>query len=157
MSPDIKLTIIDGIIGQVISYKVFQSEIKQPFHPEKYGMSLEEFLKLSKEEQYYYVKKDCLFIEVDTYVENNPIVKKASELYSLIGSPAYSLGPVKDINYNYTMFYGRSCILQLGSFSKVKSEVILPKFKAPGFNLGLIVDKIALILACSKAIQLMQI
>ncbi|WP_414624712.1 hypothetical protein [Calothrix sp. CCY 0018] len=154
LSNDIKLCIVDGIIVQAISYQVFESEMKQVFNPHKYGMTEEEFLELPLKEQYYFVKKDCLHIEVDTYFNNNPVFQKASKLHESLGDPSYSLKPVKGINFH--IYHGRQSTINLKEYGIVEAEIILPKFDVPKLYMGSLVDEISRLLACNKAIKFMQ-
>lgn len=154
LSNDIKLCIVDGIIGQVISHQVFESEIKQVFEPQKYGITTDEFAQLVPKEQQYFIEKDCLYIEVDAYLKNNPVFQKASELHKSLGYPSYSLKPVKEINFE--IYHGRKCTVNLIEYGTVESEVILPKLNVPKVSIGTLVDETSRLLACHKAIKLIQ-
>jgi len=53
---DIKLTIVDGIIGEVLSKRATHDLLAKGFHPEEYGMTNEEFGALPQERQNFYIE-----------------------------------------------------------------------------------------------------
>ncbi len=80
LSPELKFTIIDGIVGDVLAHKAFQEKVTSGFAPEEMGYSPEDFDGLSDEDRHGIVQDWVTGIEVQSEMDHNPIRRLAAQL-----------------------------------------------------------------------------
>ena len=131
ISTEYKLTIVDGIIGEVLKNKAVSNRFSLGFKPEEVDYTEEEFLKLSRQEQNFIVEDWAIGVEVEASFENNPITKKAYELLSELKIKSWS---EEFLSHNTDLLNGARVILKTEDFDEIKSTVWLPNFKTFNFS-----------------------
>jgi hypothetical protein len=156
VSKEVQLTMVDGIIGEVLSRKAFNEKVSMGFNPEEVGLTQEQFDALSRADQGEVIDDWALGAEVDTELMHNPISTKLAEVertVPLVAAITYLTYPdldgAKTLAERRKMFdnvisHGCRCTLHLADettdgdadrWKEVCDEVIatvwLPNFKAP--------------------------
>jgi hypothetical protein len=181
LSDGIQLTMVDGIIGEILSNLESHARIGQGFDPEQVGLSQEDFDKLLPDEQHELVQDWVIGVEVEAELKNNPISVKVCELKRQVplhcactwlsypsADHAKSLGERRRLLDN-AVSKGCRCtlyrerVMENGKVTYLTSEcgpisatVWLPNFKTPGCSsmLGL-VENLAKLVALEKARRLL--
>jgi hypothetical protein len=159
LSDTIKLTIVDGIIGEVLSNRETRDRFSQGFKPEEAGWKPDDFDALSPNEQYAVFEDWAIGVEVESELKHNPISSMTCQLqwrHMHLGySVEYLSSPTADDDATSV---GCRCIVTDRSFKigPISATVWLPNFKTPGFNSGLgLVENLAKLLAFEKANKVM--
>ncbi len=155
LSPDLKLTIIDGIIGEVLARRAAHSRFAQEFDPEEVGWSPEAFGRLDPGTQREIIQGWVTDVETIAELEHNPVSKLAAKF-------SYDLGGVKTSEFVHfpeviecptvfepdfikkfeartkqieaALYIGRKVTVRTRDGSQVTRTVMLPHFKVPGFS-----------------------
>ena len=80
LSPEVKLTIVDGIIGDVLANRAKDERFGAGFDPEEIGHSHEDFENLSREEQSDIVQDWAMGVAVEAELTHNPIRRAEADL-----------------------------------------------------------------------------
>jgi hypothetical protein len=150
LSPELKLTIVDGIIGDVLARKAFQQKVESGFDPEEVGYSSENFNRLSGEERHEIVQDWVTGIEVQSEMDHNPIRRLAAQLShsldiqhcgsegkyfpELQGEPA-TIERAKEMMAS--LYVGASVTIYTKDRGQLSETVMLPNFESCGFGFGL--------------------
>ena len=153
---DFKLAIVDGIIGEVLVNKLVQREVSS-FSIDKTGFSEEVFDQLSEYDKHEVIQNWLLEVEVTAEMENNPIVKKRSQLHlelnanSWMSMPLYypAFEPGDIVGYNARILEGYKVIYHTKDLGDVDGEVLLPHFNVPYYS-GYVTEEIAGLLALQR-------
>lgn len=169
VSKNIQLTIIDGIIGDILSCQATHKRISQGFIPEEVGWTLEEFENLHPSSQHEIVQDWVTDVEVESDIENNPIHQKVIQLMGEVGWPSHrtefithpSIDGLDDDaerarRLKSALYEGSRYTLVTSEYGEITTEVLLPNFNTPYFRgLGLS-EAIAELLALNKFRRLMK-
>jgi len=151
VTKDIKLTIMDGIIGDVIANRSAKEKIGHGFIPEEVGWTQEGFDSLPSWEQHDIVQDWVVDVEVSAEVENNPIYKQVGQLHNEIGFHSHktefiqrppipdNVGMKERIRLiDSALYQGTRCTVSSTEYGEIVAEVLLPNFKTPYYRgLGL--------------------
>jgi hypothetical protein len=85
LSAGVQLTMVDGIIGEVLSSMETKEKIGEGFDPEEVGFSQEAFDDLPPDEQHEIIQDWLVGVEVDAEMRHNPVSRKVAELEREIG------------------------------------------------------------------------
>lgn len=159
ISKNIKLTIVDGLIGDVLTRKAIQKEISE-FDTEKIGYSQNEFDQLLECEKDEILQDWVSEIEVIEEMKNNPITKKRSELEKELNTNSYSdeffsypsFQPGDIDGYYSRILDGRRITYHTSDLGDVEGEVWIPNFNVPYYS-GTITGDIAKIFALQRIKQ----
>lgn len=86
----VKLTIVDGIIGTIVSNKAVQARFAQGFDPLELGYSQEAFDDLPRWEKSELIQDWIIGIEVEGEMDNNPLSREAAKLYRINNVKSWS-------------------------------------------------------------------
>jgi hypothetical protein len=169
LSPALKVTMVDGIIGVVVASQATRRKFSKGFKPEEVGMSAEHFAGLPSSEQHEIVQDWVIGVEVDADVELNPIYQASGRIQMDVGVPSYR---VESLSYprapdnlslqarakflENTMLEGARVVLQTNDVGEVSSEAWLPRFRVPHYSGLELCENIAMIFACEKLKALRQ-
>jgi hypothetical protein len=162
LTPEIKLTLVDGIIGEVLAKRAATEKFAAGFNPTAIGFSAEDFEELDP------FSKDCMIqdwvigVEVEADMKHNPIHRLRAELDIRAGHPScsqhfleYPKVPSelslkeRARRIEKAILMGASCTIALREGS-IERTVWLPNFKTPMFSgLGLL-EELAHLLALSE-------
>jgi hypothetical protein len=153
---DIQLTIVDGIIGEVLAHRAFRQRF-QEFNPSDYGYSQAEFDSLPRHEQQDIIDDWGIDSEVSTQMENNPVYRQAAALQHEMTS----CGACKQFGYQGVVFpagakmdeailVGEKYTVYSEQYGNVERTVLLPNFRTPGFYFGGLAESIAELLAFTE-------
>jgi hypothetical protein len=156
LTSDVQLTIVDGIIGEVLAHQAFKIRF-QEFDPISYGYSQEEFDNLPRWEQQEIIEDWGIHSEVTTLMEHNPIYRKAAELQHEFvhngacqkfgyGGAVYPEGSKIDD----AILVGRKYTAYSTKYGDIERTVLLPNFKTPGFYFGELAQYIGELLAFTE-------
>ncbi len=148
----IKLTIVDGIIGAILSRRDFDRRFHEDLFPEGAGWSQEEYEILSAKEQYKIFKQWAIGIEVETELDNNPIAREISRLSHKLNAWSHSLKTMSlpSSGTEEKVLRGSKVIIHSQSFGDIEEQVYLPNFKVSGFSASYLAEQIARLLALEK-------
>jgi hypothetical protein len=163
ISPQTKLTIVDGIIGEVIGNQVARGRMNQGFDPTEVGWTKEDFVELPENEKHDIVQDWIIGVEIDAEMEHNPVSRRLEELDGKVSSISYSIeylvspsidhisDPSELIrHYDQAKFHGTRVTLTTEDFGPVKATAWLPNFKAPWHSGVRLSEEIAKLLALEK-------
>jgi hypothetical protein len=152
LGEDIKIAIIDGIIGTVISRINFDKRFHEDPFPEGAGWSQEDYEKLSYEEQYEIFQHWAVGLEVDTELESNPIAREISRLSWEFDAWSHSVQHLclLSLGSKQKILLGAKVVIHSKIFGDIEEQVYLPNFRVPGFYAGCLVDQIARLIALDK-------
>ena len=167
ISSDVELTIVDGIIGEVLANRAVQARVGEGFDPNEVGYSQDEFDSLPEWEQREIIQDWLWGIEVEAEMEHNPISRKRAELQSALGVTSWSVEYMTYPSVDYTralrnrgeslnsaVLHGAKVILHTPSYGDIEGEAWLPNFKAIGYTgLGLC-ENVAALLALDRLKQM---
>jgi len=153
---DFQLTIVDGIIGEVLANKYVQREVSE-FSVDKTGFSEEEFDQLSEFDKHEVIQDWLFGVEITGEMENNPIAKKRSQLHLELNANSWTSMPLNypafepsDIDgYNARILAGYKVIYHTEDLGDVHGEVLLPHFNVPYYS-GYVTEEIAGLLALQR-------
>jgi len=166
-SPEVRLTVVDGIIGEVMSGRAARERFAAGFDPSEVGFTQEEFDALDPGQQNEVIQDWVFGVEIEADLTHNPVVRRTAELDQLAGHPRHSLRflespPIPDglpmlervrrlaaANLN-----GASCTLSPPDRPSIERTVWLPNFQTPGFSSGLrLLEEMAHLLALSALLK----
>lgn len=151
ISNNIRLRIVDGIIGEVFAAYAVEEFVAQGFKPEDIGMTEQEFGQLHTFEQDELIQDWFTGVEVAADMENNPIIQARWELLfelerklgtiNLTVMPIYPKGMDNATSmkeraaiFDSAPMHGASCVVRTGQFGVIERKVYLPNFKSPRYS-----------------------
>jgi hypothetical protein len=182
LSDDIQLTMVDGIIGEVLTNLETHHRIGQGFDPEEVGWTQGDFENLPPDEQHEVIQDWVIGVEVEAEMKNNPISIKLAELERKVplhcactwlsypnADNAKSLEERRRLLDN-AVSKGCRCTLNGGTIIEngkvidlpcrcgpIRVTVWLPNFKTPGCGSMLsLVENLSKLVALEKARKLME-
>ncbi len=182
VSENVQLTMVDGIIGEVLANLEIHERISEGFDPDEVGWPQEEFDGLPPDEQQEVVQDWVIGVEVEAEMKHNPISVRVCELERQVGflcsvtwlsypdaDKAKSLEERRNMLDN-ALLNGCRCSLHGGTeivnrrvihrpckYGPISVTVWLPNFKTPGCasTLGL-VENLSKLVALEKARKAME-
>jgi hypothetical protein len=177
LAADVQLTMVDGIIGEVLAALESGNRIGQGFRPDEVGWTQDDFDGLPPDEQHEIVQDWVIGVEVEAGLRNNPISVAVAELERTVSAHCActwltypSADGVKSLQERRRLLdsavsNGCRCTLHSGTAVKggtvthlphpcgpVSATVWLPNFKTPGCGtlLGL-VENLSKLVVLSQA------
>jgi hypothetical protein len=163
LSSDIKITIIDGIIGSILTTKVMTAKHKQGFDPKDMGYSQDQFDSLDRDLQFELLQDWSLFVETQIELENEPLLRKRCELEIEEDIRDFSVEWVTfpDVDHitalperweaiKNALRHGALVTIETPDFGTVRAVSWLPNFKSTSFADTTVNENIAFILAVEK-------
>lgn len=151
LSNDFKVTLVDGIIGEVLGGRLGKKRIEETdFNPEDCGWDRSEFDKLDYHTQCEIVSEWADGIDIEARVEISPIYRKFAEFWEATGRPTLSV--LYQSSAPQLPFPARfvTCTIQTEHYGTIESKVWLPKFNTPHFEDLLMMTSIVRVLALEK-------
>lgn len=136
LSPRIQLTIVDGVIGEVIANMESRKRFSA-FEPSGIGMSEEEFLTLPPGIRDDLVRDWIMGVEAEAGFEHNPILKEQYKLRAFLRDV---LGERLSLSYDFLNAdklltggdrIGAEVVLHTKAFGDIKQRLWMPNFQAP--------------------------
>lgn len=160
---DLKLTVIDGIIGDVLANRAKRKRFAEGLDPQELGYTHEEWDLLDSDLKQFYVEDWVLGIEIDLELEFNPVARARMKLSQDLGifswgeefmtypETSASANPAeRNRFFNNALKYGRKVTLHTDEFGSVTGTAWISNFRAWGYSgLGLLED-LAFIAALAK-------
>jgi hypothetical protein len=152
---DVQLTILDGIIGEVVSSRRTHERFAQGFSPTFVGLTQEQFDDLLPHDQHELVQDWVWGVEVEEDLEHNPVVRLSAEMAMELGAHRWSFtyttypelpsdaGPVERgrLLRDAVLYSGVKMTLHTDDCGDIVTSVMLPNFQTPAFSgLGLTED-----------------
>lgn len=168
LAQDIELTIVDGIIGNVLANRAKDVKFAEGFTPEELGISEEDFEALPEWEKHDIIQDWAIGVEVDSEMDHNPVAQKSADLKRELAltEPKVKSWSVQwhsypEINGMQTpqdrlngimnaLKSGATVTLKTPDFGDVSAIAWLPNFKARYFTDSSLVEDIAFILAAMR-------
>ena len=149
-SDTIRLAIIDGIVGNVISEAAARDAQATGFSPDKIGLTYEQFESLPQDEKVEQIGEwfeDC---ELLAKYDHNPIFQRSAELYDRL-RPTVSLQCLEKCDRDDSRhLVGRTCTVEARG-QRSTAQVWMPHFRTPGiYNSFELCGKIAQLIAMDK-------
>ena len=147
VSPTMRYTIVDGIIGDVLAHREFSRILEQGVDPEGIGIMPEDFENLPREERYEAIQEWITNVEVQSDLDNNPIRRAAAELdgrlrvrrwgweakhFPELGDGDSMEERIKEIEA--ALYIGSSVTVTTEDYGDLTETVMLPNFKGAGFG-----------------------
>lgn len=163
LPPDIGLTIVDGIIGEVLASKASRAKFAEGFNPEEIGFTQEQFDEFDPDTRHELIQDWIIGVEVEMDFEHNPIYKKSAELSHELGILGHSVQGIRPPEvdkaanweeriklFNTAFYYGAKVGIDSKDQGKIEASITLRNFKTPHFSGIGLAEEIALILALLK-------
>jgi hypothetical protein len=162
---DVRLTIVDGIIGAVLSSLATKARFAEGFRPSDIGMSDDEFAELPDHAQWELVENWALGVEVDNDCEFNPIIKKRFELEMRLGGilrarsqflHSVDLPSDASVQQRSALFrmehqHGTRVTIEGDRFGSVTCDLWIANFQSPYFGGIGMAEEIATVMALEEA------
>jgi hypothetical protein len=163
LSPNVKLTIVDGIIGNVLASKFVRERTNQGFDPEDMGWTQEDFNKLPEWDQQEIIQDWVIGIEVEADMTHNPVVRKrwSEEYISLFKSYSSTPTHYPEVDMNLPLqerarqidnaiLHGTRVTIHRPDIGDIQTTIWLPNFKIIGLSGLSLAEDIAIILTCER-------
>ncbi|WPJ96555.1 DUF2726 domain-containing protein [Coraliomargarita algicola] len=158
LSGSIYLTIVDAIIGDVISQKKTQGRVAEGFNPVECGFSVDEFDTLSEHEKREIIQAWFDNISIESDFETNPIVRKVGQLMRETKSGGFSYYYGNDPSINKEIVDCVKCTVENHLYGSATAEVSLPRFSSPGLYFSThLAHEIAQLIALSEIQERMKV
>jgi len=159
LAPDMKLTFVDGIIGEVLAKRAVSERFAAGFNPTEVGFTGKDFEELDPFSRDCVVQDWVIGVEVEADMTHNPIYRLRADLDERAGHPSWSQHFLEYPNVpsglslkerahriDKAILKGAHCAIEVGEES-IERTVWLPNFKTPMFSgLGLL-EELAHLLA----------
>jgi hypothetical protein len=146
LAPDVKVMVVDGIIGQVLSAMAAEHR----HSPEEHGYTAAEFDALPIDTRADIVEDFVIFQDVQAETQHNPISKLEHQLKREVGYTGCSLEPVNcpsNAPLQDCLLTGLRVVLHTPDQGDIARSVMLPSFKCPHFDGWSLCKSVGLILA----------
>lgn len=163
ISTDASVTIVDGIIGEVMANQSAHKEIESPGSYDKYGFNEDRYEQLSSEEKAEFFSDYITTIEVLEEMKNNPVSRLREELMRELDIRSYGMQGMSEPDPESIEWvtpqiciekrqkaYGSRFILHTEDHGDIMAEAWLPNYEVPWFSGIGLVENIAAILALNK-------
>lgn len=164
---DTKVTIVDGIIGEVLARRATTKQVDRGFHPEDIGSTQEDFDMLDAGTQNELIQDWLIGVEVTADMENNPVYQVSSRLMISEDVRSYSVeyktypelpGPEnlaeRMRQFDTVLYHGVKVTLHTKDSGDVDATVMLPNFQVPWFGSGLgLAEEIAKIMCVDRYVR----
>jgi len=135
LSDATRLTIADGLIGEVMSFRDVRKRIGAGFDPLQCGYSTDQFNALTSEqqsEQQSEVIGDWVtMVEVECDFEHNPIVREVVRLSSALHASGYDMTFLNDGKHDRDKWVWLECAVTSRTCGIATARVCLPDYKTP--------------------------
>jgi hypothetical protein len=91
LAKGIEVTIIDGIIGDILAKQMVTARISKGFDPNEVGMSQEQFDRLNPSQQHELVQDWVFGVEIEADFEHNPIYRACADLQTELGISGFDV------------------------------------------------------------------
>ena len=156
ISPGLKLTVVDGLVGAVLAQMAAHSRFQQGFDCEEVGWDREAFEKLGPGTRQEIIQDWVIDVETIAELRNNPVVALAARLSCELGAVAASefihFPEIDECPYigdpdfikkfearikqiEAALYVGRKVTVRASDDREVSRTVMLPHFKVPGFHI----------------------
>ncbi|MHB9129717.1 MAG: PDDEXK family nuclease [Armatimonadota bacterium] len=159
LSREAQLSILDGIIGDVLANRQTRSVIGKGFDPIEIGYTQEDFDNFSRDEQHEMIQDWVLGIEVEADMEHNPIARRRWSLFAESKATGYGFEfltyprisddvslPERVKLINRALLNGIKGTVH-SQFGDISRTVWIPNFKIPYFSGLTLLEDIAIMLA----------
>jgi hypothetical protein len=173
ISPRSKLTVVDGIVGEVLAHKASEEKLRQGFDPEEVGRTQEAFEQLDPESQHKLIQDWITGTEAVAAIRHNPIERKVWELMDFLSHPRFSwvtheypephehpkdLFDVEGIARRFresqsALYVGATVTVHTQGHGDIMKTVMLPYFKTPGFGAGVFLAHAIALLICLERLN----
>lgn len=160
LDPDVRLTIVDGIIGNILAGKYARERISRGVTPKDLGLSDSEYKQMHSWEVEELLIDWANGVEIEAELSLNPIKRQIDYLQDKLGawsretrllfSGAVGKGStfVERIQMqNESLFVGASAVVDAHDYKNVRSEIWLSNFNTIGLSLTTVLFDIAELLA----------
>ncbi len=131
LSEAVRLTIADGLIGEVLSLRAADERINAGFDPTQCGYSIEEFDEMSSSQKSEIIGDWVTMIEIESDFEYNPIVREVARLSSEVHATGYRVTFLNDSQYDPDKWVWMQCGVTNSPYGDASVTVCMPDFKTP--------------------------
>lgn len=157
LSDAVRLTIADGLIGEVLSNRACQSRFGAGFDPTECGMSKEEFNNLSTAQQDDLIANWVTVVELENDYTHNPIFGRVAERSRELRTVGYEFTFLNGEGLDPDEWVWLECGVGNPNHGKATAKLYLPNFKTPYCYFTVhIAMEIAHLLALEKLSKLMK-
>lgn len=131
LSESVRLTIADGLIGEVLSLRATHKRIDAGFDPEQCGYTADEFDALPDRQQSEIIGDWVTMIEVESDFEHNPIVREVARLSTELQVTGYGMTFLNDGKHDHDKWVWLQSDITSGKYETAFAKVCIPDFKTP--------------------------
>lgn len=131
LSDTVRLTIADGLIGEVMSNRACGDKIYSGFKPTDFGMSEEEFNGLTSLQQSDVIGNWITEVEIECDYTHNPIFRKVAELSKKLGVYGHEFTFLNNEDLDPDEWVWIECGVGTPNHPSATSKLCLPNFKTP--------------------------
>lgn len=154
------LTLVDGVIGEVLASRAVMERFRNPFDPNEIGMSQEEFDALPSWDQEQLVQDWVLSVEIDAEMEHNPLARERAVAMSLV--QGYQIKPVhyppvqrnspaqRQKQLQEVVMNGVEVTIRTKDNTEVSATAWIPNFQVVGVSWYNVAENAAFLLAVEK-------
>lgn len=163
--PHLRLTIVDGIIGDVVAWRAANTKFGKGFDPEEVGFTASEFDTLPKSAQHEIAQDWVTGVEVEESLTHNPIAKRAAflewQLHASITKKELhplnypSFNHIDDLPdriraYKAVILTGARVVYHTETLGVIETVVWLPNFEVIAYTPLSLAEEIASLLALER-------
>jgi hypothetical protein len=130
-SDAIRLKIVDGIIGEVMSLRNVQKHVNAGFEPSECGFSTEEFCEMSEDEKSEIIGNWLTNIEIESDFAYNPITLEAAKLSKELKVNGCTYSFLNDKKLDVEKWVSLDCEVTSTLNDTAKAGICLPNYKTP--------------------------
>jgi len=127
----VRLTIADGLIGEVMSTRATRARIEAGFDPTQCGYTPEEFDALPAEQQSDIIGDWVTMIELECDFKHNPIVREVARLSSELHAVGYAVTFLNDGQRDPDKWVWLQCRVDNCPHGTATAKVCLPDYRTP--------------------------
>lgn len=131
LSEAVRLTIADGLIGEVMSMRAAHKRIDAGFDPVRCGYSAEEFDSLTPAQQSEIIGDWVTMIEIESDIQHNPIVRESDRLSSELHVNGFGMTFLNGGEHDPNKWVWLECNVTSSRYGTATAKVCLPDFKTP--------------------------
>jgi hypothetical protein len=154
LSPKCDLSIVDAIVGQILSSQAWRDKLAIPFVPEMAGIDREAFDQMTPQQQSFLVDDYAIGVEVIAEMTNDPISQKIVELETKLETSGWTLSfptpPSLTGDENEPEFSDCAVSIHLKNGAKVPSLTKIRSLNSPFFLMASLLERIAKLEALLK-------
>jgi hypothetical protein len=131
LSDSLRITIADGLIGEVMSLRAFNKRVNKGFDSRQYGYSEDEFRELLPAQQSEILDDWLIMLEVESDYKYNPVAKEVMRLSKELHVNGHCMTFLNDGCHDPTQWVWVEYEVSSGLLGSANVKICMPNFNTP--------------------------